>query len=582
MSFDVCPGENATECLLRALLEAQLAAKNEINWDPISLGFTAIIGILALLFAILTVVQGVLAAGPRSLKAGESAIGWYSKFSKSSFSMSEMRVRSVAYTPILQTNILQMYNIKRNSSSSKIRKGSRILQQNIDTIGPHPPASWVVLMEHTNIIDIRSFNKKTFYTDYLPRDLLAPPAYAEVLCISVLALLSGCTTLHIDGKQYPHIEGLYTRLYFREHAELGDVAVFQHFPDIHGRRDEKGPDILAVQKAFWSAQGYLSFDDVLKEKYDSHDTKPDAYLRVGGERSDVETGAILRRMREALPRSFTDKDDKVYESAFGGAWEYAGILLGSVDVLTTPAYPTKKIGLGEIVKDLGTDLGILPIEKITSEFLNPLVEEFSRCGFSIHVVGRPDAAGDISSDSQFKVKMPCIPWLQHARRCREHLGSEFETKLAELPFYHPYTGSPGHHTIVLDFIEARNLIKWIQAFEGPNQPTRSTSPGEVSPSGVMLSMLDHFLGSYAPFITLQAYWDILATKVLAEQGPLPKGVSVAHLKLLQGPRPEINQLAFVKGLLWLRAVCLAGFLQTLPDTTPLVDTDLGRRLVPVL
>ncbi|KAF3132668.1 hypothetical protein TWF594_009486 [Orbilia oligospora] len=561
MSLDVCPGENATECLLRALLAAQLDTKNEINWDPISLGFTAIIGVLALLFAILTVVQGVLAAGPRNLKAGESAIGWYSKFSKSSFSMSEMRVRSVAYTPILQTNILQMYNLKRHSLSSKIRKGPRILRQNTNTIGPHPPASWVVLMEHTNIIDVRSFDKKTFYTDYLPRDLLAPPAYAE---------------------RYPHIEGLYTRLYFRDHAELGDVAVFQHFPDIHGCRDEKGPDILAVQKAFWSAQGYLSFDDVLIKKYFSHDANPDAYLRIGGELSDAETGAILRRMRTALPRNFTDKDDKVYESAFGGAWEYAGILLGSVDVLTTPAYPTKKIGLGEIVKELGMDLGILPIEKITSEFLNPLAEEFSRYGFSIYVVGRPDAAGDISSDSQFKVKMPCIPWLQHARRCREHLGSEFETKFAEPSFYDPYSRSPGHHTIVLDFIEARNLIKWIQAFEGPNQPTRSTSPSEVSPSGVMLSMLDHFLGSCAPSITLQAYWDILATKVLAEQGPLPKGVSVAHLELLQGPRPEIKQLAFVKRLLWLRAVCLAGFLQTLPDTTLLVDTDLGRRLVPVL
>ncbi|TGJ72716.1 hypothetical protein EYR41_004591 [Orbilia oligospora] len=561
MSLDVCPGENATECLLRALLAAQLDTKNEINWDPISLGFTAIIGVLALLFAILTVVQGVLAAGPRSLKAGESAIGWYSKFSKSSFSMSEMRVRSVAYTPILQTNILQMYNLKGHSLSSKIRKGPRILRQNTNTIGPHPPASWVVLMEHTNIIDVRSFDKKTFYTDYLPRDLLAPPAYAE---------------------RYPHIEGLYTRLYFRDHAELGDVAVFQHFPDIHGCRDEKGPDILAVQKAFWSAQGYLSFDDVLIKKYFSHDANPDAYLRIGGELSDAETGAILRRMRTALPRNFTDKDDKVYESAFGGAWGYAGILLGSVDVLTTPAYPTKKIGLGEIVKELGMDLGILPIEKITSEFLNPLAEEFSTYKFSIYVVGGPDAAGDISSDSQFKAKMPCIPWLQHARRCREHLGSEFETKFAEPQFYDPYSRSPGHHTIVLDFIEARNLIKWIQAFEGPNQPTRSTSSSEVSPSGVMLSMLDHFLGSCAPSITLQAYWDILATKVLAEQRPLPKGVSVAHLELLQGPRPEIKQLAFVKRLLWLRAVCLAGFLQTLPDTTLLVDTDLGRRLVPVL
>lgn len=124
MAIDICPGENATECLLRALLKAQFAAQNEINWNPISLGFTAVIGVSA----ILTVVQCVLAAGSRSLKAGESAIGWYSRFSASSFSMNEMRVRSVAYTPILQTNVLQMYNLKLHLLSSRIRKGLWILK----------------------------------------------------------------------------------------------------------------------------------------------------------------------------------------------------------------------------------------------------------------------------------------------------------------------------------------------------------------------------------------------------------------------------------------------------------------------
>ncbi|KAK6500392.1 hypothetical protein TWF481_010735 [Arthrobotrys musiformis] len=424
-------------------------------------------------------------------------------------------------------------------------------------------------------MNIRDFDMKEFYTDYLPRDILAPPAYAEVLCISVLSLLSGCTSLTIDDKHYPHLEGLYTRLYFREHAELGDVAIFQHFPDIHKCDNAETLEIAAVQKAFWFAQGYLQFDDVLITKFG----RPDAYLSIGGEVSDFETRAILRRMRGALPRSLTGHEDKVYQSAFKGAWKYVGVLIGSVDVLTVPAYPTQKIKLADIVRELGTDLGFLPLEKTTSEFLVPLAEEFSAYGFSFREVGKSDAAGYVGLDYQFKAKQPSTAWLEHARRCHDHLGSEFEAKFAENPIHDPYEKSEGYYDIVLDLMEGRRLLKWIQEPNGPYQPTPRTNGS--SPSGIMLSVLDYFLGSCAVPLTQQVYWDILATEALSER-PLQKGVSAAHLEILQGQRPETAELVFIKKLLWLRAVFLAGFLHTLPDTTPLVDTDLGRRLVPVL
>lgn len=102
----LCP-DNSTECLLKAILKVQLEQSTEYNWDPISVGITAAIGVLALLVASFTVFQGLLAAGPGRLKASSSAIGYYARYSKSSFQFAEMRVRTIAYTPLLYSNILE-------------------------------------------------------------------------------------------------------------------------------------------------------------------------------------------------------------------------------------------------------------------------------------------------------------------------------------------------------------------------------------------------------------------------------------------------------------------------------------------
>lgn len=56
-----CPENtvNTTECLLRAILEAQ----SGFDWDPLNFAFTAAIGVLALIVAAITVFQGLLTAG---------------------------------------------------------------------------------------------------------------------------------------------------------------------------------------------------------------------------------------------------------------------------------------------------------------------------------------------------------------------------------------------------------------------------------------------------------------------------------------------------------------------------------------
>lgn len=95
---------NTTECILEtlaAVLEELRAQRGEYNWDPLTFGVTAVIGILALVIAVLTVGQGLLAAGPGRLKSSRNALGPWAKFSKRTFDWSEMRFRTIAYTPIL-------------------------------------------------------------------------------------------------------------------------------------------------------------------------------------------------------------------------------------------------------------------------------------------------------------------------------------------------------------------------------------------------------------------------------------------------------------------------------------------------
>ena len=105
----VCP-DNSKECLLRAILadnstqalfQRLLDADSRFNWDPLNFAFTAAIGMLALLFACVTVFQGLLAAGPGRLKASRAAIGDFSDRSISKFNRIELGLRTTAYVPYL-------------------------------------------------------------------------------------------------------------------------------------------------------------------------------------------------------------------------------------------------------------------------------------------------------------------------------------------------------------------------------------------------------------------------------------------------------------------------------------------------
>lgn len=76
-----CDHLNTTECILKYLQiisASQKSQSNEYNWDPVSVGVTAAIGVIALLIAILTIGQAILSAANGRHKASQYAIGRWS------------------------------------------------------------------------------------------------------------------------------------------------------------------------------------------------------------------------------------------------------------------------------------------------------------------------------------------------------------------------------------------------------------------------------------------------------------------------------------------------------------------------
>ncbi|KAI0163504.1 hypothetical protein BJ166DRAFT_498141 [Pestalotiopsis sp. NC0098] len=102
-------GNNATEYLLSELLAV---VKDKIrgddaqtDWDPITFAFTVpvgVFGILATIFALITIIQGILAASPGRRKSSRHVIGKWAKTRKTVFNWDELRTMTFVKTPILR------------------------------------------------------------------------------------------------------------------------------------------------------------------------------------------------------------------------------------------------------------------------------------------------------------------------------------------------------------------------------------------------------------------------------------------------------------------------------------------------
>ena len=248
---------------------------DEYNWDPLTFAFTVAIGIVAIFFALLTIFQTLVAAGPERLKSGRYAIGPWSRLSRRRLSLYEFRVRTETITPIIR--ITTSYSDKvlcraedtgRNLDIKDIFQKTfvfdeggikswlrdrtphpltslpwLIIREFYDLfcnlgIGPHRPkppsdhfpATWLGLLHQLRLDYPRIWDQKFTNADYIPSDLPAAPAYGHMITITNLALLA-CVDLaepQLGENEWPWVHDHLVDLRFRDHPLLGLVATFQN------------------------------------------------------------------------------------------------------------------------------------------------------------------------------------------------------------------------------------------------------------------------------------------------------------------------------------------------------------------
>ena len=103
-------------------IKCLLTSGSEYNWDPLTFRFTATIGIIAAILAILAVWQGLLNAGVGRIKANRRAIGDFSKHTTHEFSWREFRFRTMARTPYISIPSLHNGGINWHGASWAIHE----------------------------------------------------------------------------------------------------------------------------------------------------------------------------------------------------------------------------------------------------------------------------------------------------------------------------------------------------------------------------------------------------------------------------------------------------------------------------
>lgn len=221
---------NTTECILEtiaSILGEIQEQNNEYNWDPLTFVFTAIIGVIAIVFAALTAFQSLLAAGPGRTKSGAYAIGPWSQLNRRKFDFAEMRFRTTASTPILTIDSLDLQLLEGDASlaqdPAQLRKGE----------DDYFPATWLALLSHLSLDHTKLWNEvKITGADFIPSELSAVPAYGSIRFVATLAMIlsEGFARLSIDRETgLPRIRDRYFNLAFRHHPLLGVIGFFEMY-----------------------------------------------------------------------------------------------------------------------------------------------------------------------------------------------------------------------------------------------------------------------------------------------------------------------------------------------------------------
>jgi hypothetical protein len=219
------------------------AVKDHNRWDVPTLAVTAVIGVVALAFAAMTVLQGVLSAGPGHRKCSQNAIGYWSKNTKRRWNWSLFRRDSFAYTPVLTSSVIGGMCIEEYRGLWKHKKRT----------STDSPATWLNLLKYIDMDDFvwdhfKMHTKRTA-ADYLPSEVQAVPAFIDVDTIVVLAAITGCDTLTIESEfGYPLITGATIQVHFRRDPFLGVVASFENYGIERSKKEELQKK---VEKPLW-------------------------------------------------------------------------------------------------------------------------------------------------------------------------------------------------------------------------------------------------------------------------------------------------------------------------------------------
>jgi hypothetical protein len=345
---DQCP-PNSTDCLLRALVDLN----SGYNWNPLNFAFTAALSILGFIVATVTLIQGLLAAGPGRLKASRSALGQaYSQKAQTRFDRTELRFRTLVRVPVL--DVYKLIHTKEVSAPPRRRwirisgdhtaAGSR--QDSSRSL-----ASWSRLLEELGLEDF-AFETLPCATDYLPTDIQAAPAYASVESLVIMALLAGCDNIQ-PAEGFLRATGPNVQLDFRSHATLGVVAAYQHYfstvevevdssphvGTIHealGHLRYSGSTLFELNVSFSQQAGSVMDYDVLAEAIDR-------------QRSECNhPGCASRKSTVASWTSFLT-DEKPNQ----GEIDKLATLLFADKPTTSKMFPTAATDFRRLVNDLG-------------------------------------------------------------------------------------------------------------------------------------------------------------------------------------------------------------------------------------
>ncbi|KAJ9130715.1 hypothetical protein NKR23_g12071 [Pleurostoma richardsiae] len=267
---------NSTDCLLQLLLqtlEDQIATDNaKFDWDPLTFAFTVPIALIAALFALVTIFQAILAAGPGRRKSRYRAIGRWADQTRMEWSWPDMTWMSIATTPLLRHGDLSAFLDEGTRTLGNTMNPQMTNRGRTDTKATGKSrregvggATWLDLLEVVGLGDFylheKGENVKHLPTtaDYLPGDLLAVPAYLDVGLIVALTATAGAQSIRAigtDSMPYPVILGDNFQFDFRQHPTLGIIGAFSYYG-----KDDNGllsptPNTNHLARTIKHAQGH--------------------------------------------------------------------------------------------------------------------------------------------------------------------------------------------------------------------------------------------------------------------------------------------------------------------------------------